>query len=125
MIRRPPRSTRTDTLFPYTTLFRSPGEDTAVSRCRPAGAGGIDRLRERRRARGAAGARGLHRVARYRRAEEGPRDREPRPLCARQDPHGEHRALQERLSAAATAGWRAHTSLSQAVIPDEIGRAHV
>src|SRR3546814_790564 len=24
-IRRPPRSTRTDTLFPYTTLFRSPG----------------------------------------------------------------------------------------------------
>src|SRR3546814_8987170 len=26
MIRRPPRSTRTDTLFPYTTLFRSPGD---------------------------------------------------------------------------------------------------
>src|SRR3546814_5358384 len=26
MIRRPPRSTRTDTLFPYTTLFRSPFE---------------------------------------------------------------------------------------------------
>src|SRR3546814_21104596 len=25
MIRRPPRSTRTDTLFPYTTLFRSLG----------------------------------------------------------------------------------------------------
>src|SRR3546814_7742234 len=24
MLRRPPRSTRTDTLFPYTTLFRSP-----------------------------------------------------------------------------------------------------
>src|SRR3546814_13286927 len=31
MIRRPPRSTRTDTLFPYTTLFRS--------RARPARAG--------------------------------------------------------------------------------------
>ena len=31
MIRRPPRSTRTDTLFPYTTLFRSldKGEITA------------------------------------------------------------------------------------------------
>src|SRR3546814_20873013 len=29
MIRRPPRSTRTDTLFPYTTLFRS-GEHQAV-----------------------------------------------------------------------------------------------
>src|SRR3546814_19903852 len=27
MIRRPPRSTRTDTLFPYTTLFRSGCED--------------------------------------------------------------------------------------------------
>src|SRR3546814_5624381 len=25
MIRRPPSATRTDTLFPYTTLFRSPG----------------------------------------------------------------------------------------------------
>src|SRR3546814_9188156 len=29
MIRRPPRSTRTDTLFPYTTLFRSPLADGA------------------------------------------------------------------------------------------------
>src|SRR3546814_8136040 len=27
MIRRPPRSTRTDTLFPYTTLFRSRKQD--------------------------------------------------------------------------------------------------
>src|SRR3546814_20565160 len=27
MIRRPPRSTRTDTLFPYTTLFRSTDSD--------------------------------------------------------------------------------------------------
>src|SRR3546814_4000485 len=27
MIRRPPRSTRTDTLFPYTTLFRSKAAD--------------------------------------------------------------------------------------------------
>src|SRR3546814_5631063 len=31
MIRRPPRSTRTDTLFPYTTLFRSLVEETAFS----------------------------------------------------------------------------------------------
>src|SRR3546814_20874222 len=29
MIRRPPRSTRTDTLFPYTTLFRSSVSPTA------------------------------------------------------------------------------------------------
>src|SRR3546814_2474887 len=34
MIRRPPRSTRTDTLFPYTTLFRSVdlGGDIVVER---------------------------------------------------------------------------------------------
>src|SRR3546814_7235436 len=31
MIRRPPRSTRTDTLLPYTTLFRShPGDPAAI-----------------------------------------------------------------------------------------------
>src|SRR3546814_21075972 len=30
MIRRPPRSTRTDTLFPYTTLFRSDRRDGGV-----------------------------------------------------------------------------------------------
>src|SRR3546814_18089193 len=30
MIRRPPRSTRTDTLFPYTTLFRSLREHDVV-----------------------------------------------------------------------------------------------
>src|SRR3546814_15971220 len=33
MIRRPPRSTRTDTLFPYTTLFRS---CAPVFHCQPA-----------------------------------------------------------------------------------------
>src|SRR3546814_19621447 len=31
MIRRPPRSTRTDTLFPYTTLFRSQGRGSAAN----------------------------------------------------------------------------------------------
>src|SRR3546814_1222838 len=39
MIRRPPRSTRTDTLFPYTTLFRSgvaEGPDIARRLLRPA-----------------------------------------------------------------------------------------
>src|SRR3546814_5286099 len=48
MIRRPPRSTRTDTLFPYTTLFRSPRrrpgqgrwrEGRQVARCGPRGGG--------------------------------------------------------------------------------------
>src|SRR3546814_8529449 len=36
MIRRPPRSTRTDTLFPYTTLFRShPGGEPQGPRRHP------------------------------------------------------------------------------------------
>src|SRR3546814_13894331 len=48
MIRRPPRSTRTDTLCPYTTLFRSPGQaegiaalsgGTSVLTVRPTGSG--------------------------------------------------------------------------------------
>src|SRR3546814_1000876 len=41
MIRRPPRSTRTDTLFPYTTLFRSRSQDGVRVECAP---GGPDRL---------------------------------------------------------------------------------
>src|SRR3546814_1616508 len=40
MIRRPPRSTRTDTLFPYTTLFRSwPGLEVEI---------GVERWRNQR-----------------------------------------------------------------------------
>src|SRR3546814_10083251 len=35
MIRRPPRSTRTDTLFPYTTLFRSQMRKLACHSSRP------------------------------------------------------------------------------------------
>src|SRR3546814_6606867 len=69
MIRRPPRSTRTDTLFPYTTLFRSggahrpspqpwqgrvPRESTASAgssgrSCRSRGPGRKPSLRERSR----------------------------------------------------------------------------
>src|SRR3546814_1358086 len=55
MIRRPPRSTRTDTLIPYTTLFRSEGQ--AVDRH-----GGDDRppaARTRRQAQPSRG-RGAH-----------------------------------------------------------------
>src|SRR3546814_7580702 len=37
MIRRPPRSTRTDTLFPYTTLFRSLGGHARPELGRPPG----------------------------------------------------------------------------------------
>src|SRR3546814_4504589 len=46
MIRRPPRSTRTDTLFPYTTLFRSrgPGRLDTGGGLIARSARGIDRL---------------------------------------------------------------------------------
>src|SRR3546814_1669365 len=48
MIRRPPRSTRTDTLFPYTTLFRSSGRCAHQQHSRP---GARDRGPRRRRVR--------------------------------------------------------------------------
>src|SRR3546814_9358672 len=62
MIRRPPRSTRTDTLFPYTTLFRSAAGRFlgAVVRAVPDDGAAF---RSRRRAAGAADAAGQ---ARYR-----------------------------------------------------------
>src|SRR3546814_13739455 len=44
MILRPPRSTRTDTLFPYTTLFRSRPDPQPIE----AGRGGPRRPRQRR-----------------------------------------------------------------------------
>src|SRR3546814_4916766 len=53
MIRRPPRSTRTDTLFPYTTLFRSPlyGHDLD-RKTTPVMAGLAFAIQKRRRAEG-------------------------------------------------------------------------
>src|SRR3546814_6298942 len=42
MIRRPPRSTRTDTLFPYTTLFRSAAQS---ENAKPSGIGGYGNLK--------------------------------------------------------------------------------
>src|SRR3546814_1380318 len=46
MIRRPPRSTRTDTLFPYTTLFRN-GRTANVGRHENVGQGEISRVEAR------------------------------------------------------------------------------
>src|SRR3546814_992385 len=48
MIRRPPRSTRTDTLFPYTTLFRS-AVPCRLLRHELDGAADAERRRHRRR----------------------------------------------------------------------------
>src|SRR3546814_6665845 len=47
MIRRPPRSTRTDTLFPYTTLFRSDADDVLVTIDRALREGGHDPVAKR------------------------------------------------------------------------------
>src|SRR3546814_19901303 len=47
MIRRPPRSTRTDTLFPYTTLFRSTHAGADAEADRGQDPGNLARLRLR------------------------------------------------------------------------------
>src|SRR3546814_12637977 len=50
MIRRPPRSTLTDTLFPYTTLFRSHRHLICrIKHCRPRSISGECSLGERKR----------------------------------------------------------------------------
>src|SRR3546814_5019582 len=74
MIRRPPRSTRTDTLFPYTTLFRSglSSDDDVFPARRPRR--DADRA-DRDRIEG--GARSVHRrAAQRRRARQGGRSEE-------------------------------------------------
>src|SRR3546814_8562947 len=103
MIRRPPRSTRTDTLFPYTTLFRSR---------QPAGGLGADGDRLR-----LAGARLLpHAVAAERRHERGARRHhgggrrlhrhQPavRPALQAARPEG---AMSSQAQNPAASGWRA------------------
>src|SRR3546814_12621231 len=47
MIRRPPRSTRTDTLFPYTTLFRSPRTKCSAALMNSTASGFLHRLSTR------------------------------------------------------------------------------
>src|SRR3546814_9969654 len=75
MIRRPPRSTRTDTLFPYTTLFRSGRSEDGDG----AGRGGA--LGQRRHP---ADLLDLHRADGTGRAEEGDAGRDPQRQLRRQ-----------------------------------------
>src|SRR3546814_9449698 len=67
MIRRPPRSTRTDTLFPYTTLFRSLHH--AMEERGDADLGGREFARRAPRARPPARRPPLHRRAHHDRGE--------------------------------------------------------
>src|SRR3546814_2931098 len=78
MIRRPPRSTRTDTLFPYTTLFRS--ALSAIARRRSSAPAAQPRHAPQRSpspdppppsaTSGGSSLRGLHGAARHWRSEE-------------------------------------------------------
>src|SRR3546814_8061897 len=84
MIRRPPRSTRTDTLFPYTTLFRALAPDMR-EHARDAGAGDLA-------GRGRGGDRGRDAVDdQQRRRQEAAADaehaREDSDTAAQQDDH--------------------------------------
>src|SRR3546814_12879816 len=67
MIRRPPRSTRTDTLFPYTTLFRSvagrPGQTADLGTKTLGRRGQKDRLQDQLIACSAVARRGNTRLA--------------------------------------------------------------
>src|SRR3546814_12194780 len=72
MIRRPPRSTRTDTLFPYTTLFRSALSERRAGACRSLRGGRARRIGARPgRAVDRRGGRAPGRADRCRRAEIG------------------------------------------------------
>src|SRR3546814_4018941 len=131
MIRRPPRSTRTDTLFPYTTLFRS-------ARDRQKG-----ESQGQARARGCRGTRpGQRRIERHRpdgrleslgrgqekngceRHEEAPAKKSP----AKKAPAKKNRRAKARLMELNDAPWwetiDTEMLLSLGVPPLEIGRAH-
>src|SRR3546814_590482 len=130
MIRRPPRSTRTDTLFPYTTLFRSKAADIrlaappAAARGAPRRSGGLCRRADGRgrgayrldrslglAAAGAAGAAALLRPDRRRR---GPRRW---PLLCGAQPASARRPPVAGISAVADA-----VALSAAAGPDPVHR---
>src|SRR3546814_17144488 len=83
MVRRPPRSTRTDTLFPYTTLFRSPmaREQAHAADRLPAERRALDPERIEPREALPAQETAAQRVARFTRAFEQQRSRP----AARQD----------------------------------------
>src|SRR3546814_8382856 len=110
MIRRPPRSTRTDTLFPYTTLFRS----RAVLPLDQADPQNPPLPGHQRECRPDPDRRRPHRIPL---APHGPDRTEPRPKPARLRPAG---ARQPHASAPHRPPDRRRTRTFQ-----KIGRAHV
>src|SRR3546814_5329061 len=118
MIRRPPRSTRTDTLFPYTTLFRSTGQRGRLGRRDGGLRRGLNR-RERRIPR-AAGRRG----GTARRLDPGfrrPRRRDLPHLLRRISTSGEVGGGR----AACPAAVRTSPPRNRPMTVKKIGRAHV
>src|SRR3546814_10414170 len=109
MIRRPPRSTRTDTLFPYTTLFRS--DDRSE---RPRGAG--DRLDDIVLEDVRPAKMPQHRDRYYRRRDRGGKgqaDLKPEIHVRRGEQHGDEAAEQDRAKRQlATAEDRKSTRLN-------------
>src|SRR3546814_17435679 len=86
MIRPPPRSTRTDTPFPYTTLFRSIGKLAAEQQPRRAVDDELATLDARNRPIGGGSARDGHpceRNQRDQRADHHPSPFYPPPVCNR------------------------------------------
>src|SRR3546814_2949441 len=69
MIRRPPRSTRTDTLFPYTTLFRSEDEKGCPAG-RERAAEPRDEIKDGEHAQAVAAAKGVAGLAREQGADQ-------------------------------------------------------
>src|SRR3546814_9193965 len=118
MIRRPPRSTRTDTLFPYTTLFRSPrGHGRQRCRVHPRG--------QLRLGRAVRGPLPRHAAPRRRLLEVPPPHRlvmTPAPASA-----AATAAMQPDMSWLGVLEHHARRTPDQAlaVYGDEIGRAHV
>src|SRR3546814_5687600 len=129
MLRRPPRSTRTGTLFPYTTLFRSPVRGRPATAVRPASARPLRQAGARRRAaacrfrkiRSRAGAR-LCRLSI--RTSSSPEPTHQSPEAARKGLPALQERLRERCSVRELAKHRIHAALPLAVEqrPPALGR---
>src|SRR3546814_6850224 len=84
MLRRPPRSTRTDTLFPYTTLFRSDKPKRRISRLHPCAASANKRPPHPNPLPWAPSGGPSHRRRSFHPARTGPHARRPRSTCWKQ-----------------------------------------